>query len=186
MGNETEEWRDVVGYEGLYEVSSLGRVRNVGDPRYIGLIMATIKSKAGYLRVGLSNGRKRRMFTSHRLVALAFVPNPEKKPQINHKDGNKMNNHPSNLEWCTAKEDRIHAVKHGLAATGLRHGANTKPESRRTGVKNGRAKLSETDVVNIRAMIAAGLGNKQIAEQFSVCQATVWWIKKGHHWRTVA
>lgn len=183
---ENEEWKDVVGYEGRYEVSSLGRVKNVGDPRYLGLIMSAHKSKVGYLRIGLSNGRKRRMITAHRLVALAFVPNPDGKPQINHKDGNKLNNHPSNLEWCTPREDRIHAVKHGLAATGLRHGAYAKPESRRTGEKNGRAKLTESDVVRIRAMIAAGLGNKEIAGQFNVSDATIWWLKKKGTWKHVA
>lgn len=90
-----EEWRPVPGYEGLYEVSSYGRVRNSKTYR---ILKAWITF--GYLMVELS-GRKR--FYVHRLVAETFIPNIEKLPQVNHKDEDKTNNRVDNLEWCTAK-----------------------------------------------------------------------------------
>lgn len=94
-----EEWRPVVGYEGRYEVSSLGRVRRVK-------IIVPSKKKHGYLQVSLSDeSGVRKSFRLHRLVAEAFLPNPEGKPQVNHKDENTENNRADNLEWATAEEN---------------------------------------------------------------------------------
>lgn len=90
-----EEWRQIPGYEGLYEVSSYGRVRNSKTYRIL-----KHWTTFGYLMVGLS-GRKK--FYVHRLVAETFIPNIEKLPQVNHKDEDKTNNRVDNLEWCTAK-----------------------------------------------------------------------------------
>ena len=96
--NEIEEFRDIPGYEGVYEVSNLGRVRRNGK------ILKPIKDKDGYLRVNLcKNGIRRTSSLIHRLVALAFLHNPDNKPQINHKDEDKTNNAVDNLEWCDAK-----------------------------------------------------------------------------------
>ena len=99
-----EEWKDVPGYEGLYQVSNTGRVKslnyhNTGEDNY----MKPEKLKRGYLRVGLSKNNKRVRFLVHRLVAEAFIPNPHNLPQINHKDENPENNSVDNLEWCNAK-----------------------------------------------------------------------------------
>ena len=89
-----ERWRPVLGYEGLYEVSNLGRVRRVK-------IIEPTRKKHGYMQISLvdRNG-KRRSFRLHRIVATAFVPNPEGKPQVNHRDENPENNRASNLEWA--------------------------------------------------------------------------------------
>ena len=94
---EIEEFRDVPGYEGTYEVSNLGRVRRNGK------ILRPRKDNWGYLQLDLyKNGIKRR-FLVHRLVAQAFLPNPNKYPQVNHRDENKSNNTVDNLEWCTSQ-----------------------------------------------------------------------------------
>ena len=109
----TEEiWKPVVGYEGLYEVSSYGRVRSLD--RYVkysngpihlhkGRILNPGKEKVGYLVVPLSCNGKLHLKKIHILVAEAFIPNPDNLPQVNHKDENKTNNNVDNLEWCTAK-----------------------------------------------------------------------------------
>lgn len=108
-----EEWRPVVGYEEGYEVSNLGNVRSL-DPRHY-LKLKNLKSnKDGHLRVWLSKNSKKRAFFVHRLVAFAFIDNPDKKPIINHIDGVPFNNEVSNLEWCTHSENVRHAFDLGL------------------------------------------------------------------------
>ena len=93
-----EEWRDIKGYEGLYQVSNLGRVRSFYNNK--GKILKGTPDKDGYLRVALyKNGPKK--YGIHQLVAKMFIPNPNNLPAINHKDENKQNNTTENLEWCT-------------------------------------------------------------------------------------
>ena len=120
-----EEWQPVQGWEGLYEVSSLGRVRSL--PRSVarrdgtmqsfrGKLMSAFPNGKGYLVVRLSdtpNGR-RSIVRVHRLVSMAFIPNRSNLPEINHRDGNKKNNALANLEWCSTKDNAIHAVATGL------------------------------------------------------------------------
>ncbi len=106
-----EVWRDVVGHEGKYMVSSHGRVENLKRKR----VLALFKDKDGYLiaKLSLEDGTSRTLKT-HRLVAIAFIPNPLDKKEINHKDGNKKNNRLTNLMWCTRKENMEHAGKNNL------------------------------------------------------------------------
>lgn len=101
MEEYKEVWKDITNYDN-YEVSTLGRVRNKKTGRVL-----KIAKKDGYYSVGLSCG-KRKSHSVHQLVAHAFLPNPENKPQVNHLDKNGLNNKVSNLEWVTNKENSIH------------------------------------------------------------------------------
>lgn len=104
------KWRDTYIYGEQYEVSDTGSVRN----KITGHILIPQEDKKGYLRVRLSLHNKKATAKVHRLVAVAFIPNPEGKPQVNHKNTDKHNNRVSNLEWVTNGENQIHAYKTGL------------------------------------------------------------------------
>lgn len=97
-----EVWKPVVGYEGLYEVSSDGRVKSLF--RYKKELKPNI-TRNGYATVELFKDKSSKRLLIHRLVAMAFIPNPDNLPQVNHIDENKLNNDVSNLEWITAKEN---------------------------------------------------------------------------------
>lgn len=113
-----EEWRAIPGYEGYYEVSSLGNVRsldkeikaNLVNNEYVNRTGRILKQKEvkGYKTVSLCVDYEATTWRVHRLVAMAFIPNPDSKPQVNHIDGNPSNNCVNNLEWCTAKENQWH------------------------------------------------------------------------------
>ena len=106
----TEIWKDIVGYEGLYQVSNLGNVKRLKGYKGRGkgyiveehLIKPSISSN-GYQNVVLCKNGKTKTFTMHRLVAIAFLYNSDNLPQVNHKDKNKLNNWVDNLEWCDSK-----------------------------------------------------------------------------------
>jgi predicted XRE-type DNA-binding protein len=123
--NNIEIWKPVVGFEGWYEVSDAGRVRRCsrsfamsnGVPRTLQVRPLKPKvSRAGYLRIGLYNQAGKQVFLPvHRLVCAAFNgPAPADRPFVNHKDLNKANNTPTNLEWCTNQENMDHASAAGL------------------------------------------------------------------------
>lgn len=118
---QEEIWKDVVGCEGYYQVSNLGRVRSVD--RYIDRSDGTtafyrgrILSPAGepYVHVYITNGEARTLRRVHRLVAEAFVPNPDNLPQVDHIDCNKLNNCADNLRWCTSADNTHYAWRNGL------------------------------------------------------------------------
>ena len=122
-----EIWKPVKGYAGLYEVSNLGRLRSL--PRKGtkgGIISATYSNTKHYAHVPLTKNAKGRTVSLHRIVAEAFIPNPENKPQVNHKDGNKRNNAVDNLEWATPEENMQHAFRTGLKDTKAAVAANSR------------------------------------------------------------
>ena len=111
----SEVWKDIEGYEGKYQVSNLGRVKSLSfSHTNQEKVLKGTPSNWGYLKVELYSNGKGKIFYIHRLVANAFIPNPETKSQVNHIDGNKTNNVASNLEWCSPGENQSHAIKHGL------------------------------------------------------------------------
>ena len=137
MSSSDEIWKDVVGYEGLYKVSNLGSVvglereylcHNNARRKVIGGKMYTAINGRGYYAVRLSKNGVRISATIHRLVAKAFISNPQHKPCINHKNGVKTDNRVENLEWCTAKENIIHSFEKlkRKAPKGAKH-ARSKP-----------------------------------------------------------
>lgn len=115
-----ENWKDVVNYEGLYQVSDLGNLRNYSRKvsfgrgtritKQIQIKLYLEKSKGYYIR-SLSKNDKRKTFSIHRLVALAFIPNPENKREVNHINGIKTDNTVSNLEWVTPSENILHSYR---------------------------------------------------------------------------
>ena len=120
-----ESWKQVVGYEGLYEISSIGQVRSVlrkvWNPgrkcyrtQYSRILKQTLDSH-GYKRVTLSKDGNINQFLVHRLVAIAFIPNPNNYKYVNHKDENTMNNSAANLEWCTNSYNLIYSIGKKIA-----------------------------------------------------------------------
>ena len=172
-----EEWRDILGYEGQYQVSNLGRVRSLdrvinhpvnGPMRRRGGIHRCGKSK-GYLNVSLLRDGKTRTFTVHRLVALAFVGPPTE--QIRHLDGDKYNNAATNLAWGTAAENSADREKHGNTARGERSGVATK---------------TEAQVRLIKFMHEQGYGPTAIGRLIGLSKARVHEVTSGKVWRHVS
>ena len=125
----SEIWLPISGYEGKYEVSNYGRIRSVtrvDSENHIrkGQIMKQ-KYYRGYARVALRDGKKQKEYLVHRLVAIAFIPNPNNLPQVNHKDCNTKNNVVSNLEWCDASYNINYADRNKKVAEALTGRINT-------------------------------------------------------------
>ena len=186
MNSLNEEWRDVVGYEGFYQVSSLGRVRSLD--RYVdgkmccgrrlrnlkrGRILSQKIDRYGYPCVALCGGEKPWNVTVHRLVAIAFIGGNFEGAQVNHIDGNKTNNVFSNLEFCTSKENSAHAV-----ALGLQKG--------RKGVDHHNVFLTEDDVREIKSMLSRGISQPVIAARFGVNSRHISRINCGHRWSHIS
>jgi hypothetical protein len=169
----TEEWKKIVEYPN-YSVSNLGRVRN--DVR--GRIRKTTISKVGYERIGLRpsknpNTHQPDYKVLHRLVAKAFIDNPLNLPQVNHIDGNKLNNRPANLEWCTPSHNIQHSYDIGLNIH--THGS-----------KHFASKITEEDVKKIRSLYKSGeFFQYEIAGMFGINQQNVSLICSGKAWAHV-
>lgn len=125
-----EIWRPIEGTNGKLEVSNMGRIKsNMRDGR----ILKTCPDKKGYLRLRVTLDRQKLSFKVHRLVATAFVNNPDHLPQVNHIDGDKCNNRADNLEWVSNKDNAHHAIQSGLWAN-VFEGSRKENERRKTPV----------------------------------------------------
>lgn len=160
-----EIFKAVEGYEGFYEISNLGRVRSTS---YKGVkILKPSKTKNGYLNVLFCVKQQKVHKLVHRLVAEAFLDNPEKLEQVNHKDGNKENNTPDNLEWCTCDYNNRHAYN-----TGLLNRYEDRPE----------AKLTKAKVLQIPSLIEQGATADDLKNLFGVSRRCIDNIFEGKAW----
>ena len=177
-----EIWKDVVGYEGVYQISNLARVKRVGyniesphckyrraykDEMEIKQMIST----NGYKKLSLCKDKIIKNQMVHRLLMIAFVPNPENKPFINHIDGNTLNNSLENLEWCTPKENVNHAINIGLI--------NNK------GINNKNTKITEDIAKEIKRLISLGHKKINISRELNVSAGIIYSIAYNKCWKYV-
>ena len=175
---------DIQGYEGKYQVDTNGAVYSVkrkgkGSARTGGQL-AYIVLNSGYASVSLSSNNTKKRFLVHRLVATSFIPNIDNKPQVNHIDGNKLNNSVSNLEWTTQSENMTHAVKLGLThVSDLQYkkiceratSEKNKAHMRALGTAN--AKITKDDAKIMATLRKGGWTFMRIADRFKVSHSVV-------------
>jgi hypothetical protein len=176
---EPEVWKDIEDFEGYYQVSNKGRVRSLhGDEPYI--LKQSIKQKyGGYWYVNMSVDGNQKSCEVHRLMAIAFIPNPDNKPCVNHIDGNSLNNELSNLEWCTYAENNEHAYRLGLNDKSKfgKHGNHARGEN------HGRAKLSKNQVLQIRSIYEQGFESiRGLSKAYAVSKTTIERILNRDNW----
>ena len=169
-----ETWKDIIGYETSYEVSTYGNIRSKNrhiakhwskhrEFQLIPYRSRVIKQRIGlgnYYIVKLSVGGNRKVHYVHRLVALVFIDNSLNKCQVNHIDGNKHNNRADNLEWVTDKENKKHCRDNNLQR--IAKGTDFKS-----------TKLTDEKVIQILTMSKRGFSTRKIAMEFNVCQQTI-------------
>lgn len=174
----TEIWKDIEGYEGFYMASYSGKIKSLD--RFVncnkgskqpkkGKILKPFLNRKGYPIVDVPMNGLRKTISVHILITKTFVPNPENKPQVNHKDGNKLNSAAWNLEWCTNKENITHASINGLLI-------------RPKGEKHSLAKLTEKQVIEIRSL-QNKMKRKDIAIKFNVGRSNIDMILANQTWR---
>lgn len=167
------EWRDIEGYEGLYQVSDSGLVRRVRPLRGVpNTLIVPGKNTKGYIHVTLSKNDKKTTYDIHRLVAKAFLGEPtDANPHVNHKDGDKTNNRLSNLEWTDYYKNMEHADK-VLGAFPFR------------GEAHPMAKINQADADKIRELAKNGIPTRDIAKRYSLGASYVSGIISGRCWKS--
>jgi hypothetical protein len=162
-----ELWKKVIDYEDYYIVSNIGRVKNLKTNK----IIAQTLNKDGYWCCGLYKNKKHKVFITHRLMMIAFVPNPENKEQVNHINAIKTDNILVNLEWSTPKENTIHACKMGLMnySKGSEHYAS---------------KLTDEDVIEIRRLSLSTTKIK-ISKIYNVSDSCICNIVNRKRWKHI-
>lgn len=175
---EKEIWKDIIDFEGCYQISSLGRIRsldrfvtcrNGGVKLFKGKIKNVSENRRRYKSICLSKNSKTKNFDIHRLLAIHFIPNPGNKKEVNHIDGNRMNNDLSNLEWSTPSENALHAHKTGLISN--------------TGRKNHKRarKLTDNQVIDIKKNYKRGMA-KILSQKYNVSKECIYSIWGGYSW----
>ena len=133
-----EQWKSIEGYGGRYQISDQGRFLSFGRNMKTPTLLKYDIMDNGYAKVYLYKDKKRTMHYAHRLVAEAFLPNPDNRPEVNHEDANRLNNAVSNLKWVTSKENTEHSISHGL-----RHPEVTKMRKRIKELERENARLTK-------------------------------------------
>ena len=176
MINSMEEWRDVVGYEGLYQVSDCGRIKSVTRVSPQGHLLkerirSLITDKDGYLYVNLCKDGIVKTYRVHRLVGEAYIPNPNNMPLINHLNGIKNDNRVCNLEWTNNSGNMLHAFRAGLKhANSISYYGETNPH----------CKLSDEDCAEIKRLRAEyGYTHKYLAKMFNIGMSQIGRIIRG-------
>ena len=172
-----EIWKDITGYEGIYQISNLGRVRSLdrisidknGREYSIKGNMRKVSKSKGYSIIGLSKDNKQKMHLVHRLVAEAFLDNPENLPIVNHIDGNKSNSHIENLEWVSSSDNIKHAI-----STGLRKTNDIETHIKKEGNSGVTVKEKVEDILSV----FPNMKTKDIAESVGSKTGYVYKIKK--------
>lgn len=158
-----EEWRDITDYEGVYQISNLGRARSLDRPSGAyrkGRVLRAATSKLGYKYIILCRGGFRKLAKLHRLVAAAWHGPCPKGKECAHLDGSKDNNVPENLKWVSHKENMEHTAIHGVNRVFI-------------GVANKMAKITEADVLEIRQRWLDGESHRDIARHYSIGKSSV-------------
>jgi len=170
-----EIWKDVVGFEGIYAVSSLGRIMRVARSekgRKPGTIKKPGANRHGYLGTQLAKDGKNYTVRVHRVVSEAFIGPVPAGYEVNHKDGDKSNNHADNLEYVTHSQN----IAHSYNDLGREHPC---------GSLNKYAKLTEADIPLIRQLHADGWSQRAIGDRFGVRGTTIWYVLNGRTWAHV-
>ena len=166
-----EVWKDIKGFEGLYMVSNIGNVKRLKNEKaFLEKLIGRSVDRYGYVKRVLCKQGKLKNFTEHRLVATAFIENPENKSTINHINGIKTDNRVENLEWNTNLENKQHAVSSGL--TNLK------------GTNHPRCKLSDKDVLEIRE-IGFSQTRTALSKKYGVSRITILRIIKRSNWNHI-
>lgn len=173
MSNDTTIWKDIPGWEGLYQVSNTGLVKRIGKKggATVGKILSLTPNNAGYPIADLNHNGARKTTRIHRLVMLAFVGECPEGMQVNHKNGNKTDNRIENLEYVTPGENTRHAHLNGLVSSAK-------------GERSSNAKLKESEVREIISLLRDGeITMSEIARRYNVRLQCIQGIKYGKNWR---
>lgn len=168
-----ETWLPIAGYEGLYEVSDLGNVRSLKRATTSGKVLSQKTTTSGYSAVCLCKNNEKKTVVVHRLVATAFISNPDNKPEVNHKNGIRTDNRIANLEWVTRSENELHAFR----ALGKAPQAYWAGKPRRFA-----RKLSDEQVREIRQDVRS---NSAIAAEYGLSKTAVSDIKRCKYYKEV-
>lgn len=189
-----EVWKDVGDYEGVYQISNLGRIKSLnrivdwnGTKKHIKeKIRVVCLDGLGYYRTCLNKNGKSKTIKVHRLVAQAFIPNPDNKEEVNHINGIKTDNRVENLEWCTRSENNQHAYKTGLHKPIIHtEEAKNKISIKNRGERNSQSKFKNSDILAIRELRKEGLKHKEIAKRLNISMGVINSVICGISWKHV-